>query len=115
MINDELLEQKPDRVVSARDVIRFISPFLFSVIIGVLYTCLIVNETTDGYLGKILPSTDGADLHQYLPVIIPAFVFSYVVQRKYMILIENISFSCIQAIIAILSLIASLVAVMVFM
>jgi hypothetical protein len=115
MVNDELLEGKPGRSVLPGSGIRFISPFLFSVIIGMIYTWLIVNETTNRYLGTMLPSTNGADLHQYLPIIFPAFVFSYVVQRKHMILIENISFSCIQAVIAILSLFASLIVVMVFM
>lgn len=114
VVNDELLERKPDRFRLPGNRIRFISAFLFSVIIGMIYTWLIVNETTNGYLRAILPSTDGADLYQYLPVIFPAFVFSYIVQRKHMILIENISFSCIQAIIAILSLFASLISVMVF-
>lgn len=115
MVKDHSLHQKRSRFLSQRDRIRFISPFLFSIIIGMAYTWLIVNETTNGYLGRILPSTDGPDLHQYLPVILPAFVYSYVVQRKHMILIENISFSCIQAIIAFLSLGASLIVVMVFM
>ncbi|MGQ8874311.1 hypothetical protein [Paenibacillus sp. TSA_86.1] len=113
MVNDELAERKPGRFVLPENRIRFIFPFLFSVIIGMIYTWLIVNETTNGYLGTILPSTDGADFHRYLPVILPAFVYSYVMQRKHMILIENISFSCIQAIIAILSLFVSLIAVMV--
>lgn len=115
MVNEELAERKPGRFVLPGNRIRFISPFLFSVIIGMIYTWLIVNETTNRYLGTILPSTNGADLHQYLPVIFPAFVFSVIVQRKYMIVIENISFSCIQAIVAILSLFISLLVVMVFM
>ncbi|MCP1132041.1 hypothetical protein NKT34_01920 [Paenibacillus polysaccharolyticus] len=115
MVNDELSEHKPGRFVLPGNRIRFISPFLFSVISGMIYTWLIVNETTNGYLGTLLPSTSVADLHQYLPVILPSFLFSYVVQRKHMILIENISFSCIQAMIAILSLFVSLIAVMVFM
>lgn len=115
MVNHELAERKSGRLLLSGNRIRFIFPFLFSVIIGMIYTWLIVNERTNRYLGTILPSTDGADFYQYLPVIFPAFVFSYVVQRKHMILIENISFSCIQAMIAILSLFASLIAVMVFM
>ncbi|WP_434749537.1 hypothetical protein [Paenibacillus amylolyticus] len=115
MVKDDLLHDKRGWFVLQRSVIRFASPFLFSVIIGVLYAWLIVNETTLEYLNIILPSTDGADLHQYLPIILPAFIFSYVVQRKHMIWIENISFSCIQVIIAFLSLVASLVVVWGFM
>lgn len=115
MVNDELLERKSGRFVLLENRIRFISPFLFSVIIGVLYAGMIMNETTMGYLHKLFPSSDRPDIYEYLPVILPSFVFSYVVRRKHMILIENISFSCIQAMIAILSLFVSLIVVMVFM
>lgn len=114
MVSDDRMHSKRGRFVLQGNRVRLISSFLFSIIIGVVYACLIVNETTMGYIHNILPSTDGPDLYQYLPIIVPSAVFSYLVQRRHMIFIENISFSCIQAITAFLSLAASLMVVMIF-
>ncbi|MDM5275822.1 hypothetical protein QUF95_00380 [Paenibacillus silvae] len=107
--------QKNGPFMQQRKAVRLISPFIFSVIIGAIYAALIVNETALIYINKILPSTDGPDLYQYLQVVLPAFVYSYARQRKHMIWIENLSFSCIQAVIAVLSFAVCLLVVMVMM
>ncbi|PYE48205.1 hypothetical protein DFQ00_10959 [Paenibacillus barcinonensis] len=113
MVNDDL-SPKNGRFVRQRKG-RLISPFIFSMMIGVIYAALITNETAIIYINKILPSTDGADLHQYLPVMLPAFIYSYAVQRKRIIWLENLSFSCIQALIAVMSFAACLVTAMLIM
>lgn len=107
--------QKNGPFMQQRKAVRLISPFIFSMIIGAIYAALIVNETALIYINKILPSTDGPDLYQYLQVVLPAFVYSYARQRKHMIWIENLSFSCIQAVIAVLSFAVCLLVVMVMM
>ncbi|MCK6076249.1 hypothetical protein [Paenibacillus silvae] len=107
--------QKNGPFMQQRKAVRLLSPFIFSMIIGALYAALIFNEKALIYINKILPSMDGPDLYQYLPVVFPAFVYSYAVQRKHMIWIENLCFSCIQAVIAVLSFAACLLVIMVMM
>ena len=73
---------------------------------------MIIDETIGGYVNKILPSKDGPDLHQYLPIVITVLIYSYFIQRKERIFLEKISFSCLHILIAILSFISSLIVIM---
>ncbi|KGP85127.1 hypothetical protein P364_0102955 [Paenibacillus sp. MAEPY2] len=93
-------------------IIQIAFQFFISAIIGVIYAFMIINETINEYLRNILPSNDGPNLHQYLPIVITVFIYSYFIQRKERIFLEKISFSCLHILLAILSFISTLIVIM---
>lgn len=110
MVND--LYRKVGPFFVRKNLILLAFQFFISALIGVIYTFMIIDETVSGYINKVLPSKDGPDLYQYLPIVIIVFIYSCFIQRKERIFIEKISFSCLHILIAILSCISSLVVIM---
>ncbi|OPG94369.1 hypothetical protein B2I21_30735 [Chryseobacterium mucoviscidosis] len=93
-------------------IIQIAFQFFISAIIGVIYAFMIINETIGGYINKVLPSNDGPNLHQYLPIVITVFIYSCFIQKKQRNVLEKISFSCLHIFIAILSFISSFVVIL---
>ncbi|KOY15881.1 hypothetical protein AMS66_14710 [Paenibacillus xylanivorans] len=110
MVND--LYQKIGLLFLKKNLIQLAFQFFISALIGVIYAFMIINETIGGYINKVLPSMDGPDLHQYLPIVITVLIYSCFIQRKERIFLEKISFSCLHILIAILSFISSLIVIM---
>jgi hypothetical protein len=110
MVND--LYQKIGLLFLKKNLIQLAFQFFISALIGVIYAFMIINETINEYLRNILPSNDGPNLHQYLPIVITVFIYSCFIQRKERIFLEKISFSCLHILIAILSFISTLIVIM---
>ena len=104
--------EKLVRLFLRKNPVKLSAQFFITAIIGVIYAFMIIDETIGGYVNKILPSKDGPDLHQYLPIVITVLIYSYFIQRKERIFLEKISFSCLHILIAILSFISSLIVIM---
>ncbi|MGF9697926.1 hypothetical protein [Paenibacillus sp. MABNR03] len=92
-----------------KDLVQVAAQFFISGIIGVIYGCMLIDETIGGTINKVLPSSDGPDLHLYLPVVIIVLIYTYFIQKKERIFLEKISFSCLHIIIAIISCFSSCV------
>lgn len=108
MIKD--LHQKRGPITHNKGLVQVAFSFFISAIIGLIYSFMIIDETIGGYIHKILPSREGPDLHQYLPVVITVLIYSYFNQKKKRRnVLEKISFTCFQIIIAITSCIFSLI------
>lgn len=88
------------------------SPFYISAIIGIIYGFMIYDETIRGYMNIVLPSKDGPDIHQYLPVVIAVVIYSYISQKKQRNFLKIITFSCLNICIAILSCFVTLIALL---
>lgn len=110
MVND--LYRKMGPFFLKNRIIQLAFQFLVSATIGVIYALMIVNETINEYIQKILPSNDGPDLHQYLPIVITVFIYSCFIQKKQRYVLEKISFSCLHIFIAILSFISSFIVIL---
>lgn len=110
MVND--LYRKIGLLFLKKNLVQLASQFFISALIGVIYTLMIIDETIGGYIHEVLPSKDGPNLHQYLPIVITVLIYSCFIQRKERIFIEKISFSCLHILIAILSCISSLIVIM---
>lgn len=80
MIKD--LHQKRGPITHNKGLVQVAFSFFISAIIGVIYSFMIIDETIGGYIHKILPSREGPDLHQYLPVVITVLIYSYFNQKK---------------------------------
>ncbi|MCL6662435.1 hypothetical protein ACMX2M_30240 [Paenibacillus polymyxa] len=111
MVND--LYRKRGWFFLKNDVVQTLFQFSISAIIGVIYGVMLVNETIGGLINKLLPSTDGPDLHLYLPVVITVFIYSCFIQKRQRILLEKISFSCLHIFVALLGCISSVVVLLV--
>ncbi|KLU57163.1 hypothetical protein EL84_07980 [Paenibacillus sp. VT-400] len=111
MVNNRYRKRKPFFVKNA--VIQILFQFAVSAIIGSIYGFMMVNETIGRYINKLLPSTDGPDLHLYLPVVITVFIYSCLIQERQRILLEKISFSCLHIFVALLGCISSVVVLLV--
>ncbi|CAH1201855.1 hypothetical protein PAECIP111890_02035 [Paenibacillus sp. JJ-223] len=107
MIND--LYRKLVPLFLKNNLVQVAAQFFVSGIIGVIYGCMLIDETIGGYINKVLPSSDGPDLYLYLPLVITVFIYSYFIQKKQRILLEKISCSCLHSFIAVLSCIFSCV------
>lgn len=111
MIKD--LHRKWGPITDNKGLVQVAFSFFISAIIGIIYSFMIIDETIGGYIQKVLPSREGPDLHQYLPVVITVLIYSYFSQIKRRNVLEKISFTCIQIIIAIASCIFSLIVLLV--
>lgn len=111
MVND--LYRKRVLFFTKNDVVRTLFQFFISAIIGVIYGVMLINEKTGGYINKLLPSTDGPDLHLYLPVVMTVFVYSCFIQKKQRIFLEKISFGCLHIFVALLSCVSAVVVLLV--
>lgn len=80
MIKD--LHRKLGLITHNKGLVQVAFSFLISAIIGVIYSFMIIDETIGGYIHKILPSREGPDLHQYLPVVITVLIYSYFNQKR---------------------------------
>mgnify|MGYP001073044051 CR=1 FL=1 len=103
------LHRKLGPIILSKDLIQVVFSFFISAIIGVIYSFMIIDETIGGYINRVLPSKAGPDLHQYLPVVITVLIYSFFIQKKNRNVLEKISFTCLQNIIAIVSCICSLI------
>lgn len=88
MVNNTYRKRDPFFVKNA--VVQILFQFAVSAIIGSIYGFMMVNETIGRYINKLLPSTDGPDLHLYLPVVITVFIYSCLIQKRQRILLEKI-------------------------
>lgn len=111
MVND--LCRKRVLFYTKNDVVRTLFQFSISAIIGVIYGVMLINEIVGGYINKLLPSTDGPDVHLYLPVVVTVFVYSCFIQKKQRIVLEKISFSCLHIFVALLSCVSAVVVLLV--
>lgn len=111
MVND--LCRKRVLFYTKNDVVRTLFQFSISAIIGVIYGVMLINEIVGGYINKLLPSTDGPDVHLYLPVVVTVFVYSCFIQKKQRIILEKISFSCLHIFVALLSCVSAVVVLLV--
>lgn len=112
MIKD--LHRKLGPITHKKGLVQVAFSFFISGMIGVIYSFMIIDETIGGYIHKIFPSREGPDLHQYLPVVITVLIYSYFNQKKKRRnVLEKISFTCFQIIIAITSCIFSLILLLV--
>ncbi|WP_458124008.1 hypothetical protein [Paenibacillus sp. Z3-2] len=101
--------RKRDPLFVNNAVVQVLFQFAVSAIIGIIYGCMMVNETIGRYINERLPSTDGPDLHLYLPIVVTVFVYSCFIQKKQRILLEKISFSCLHIFVALLSCFSSVI------
>lgn len=111
MVND--LCRKGGLFFTKNNVVRTLFQFSISAIIGIIYGFMMLNETIGGYINKFLPSTDGPDVHLYLPVVVTVFVYSCLIQKKQRIVLEKISFSCLHIFVALLSCVSAVVVLLV--
>ncbi|MBY0118538.1 hypothetical protein MHB43_26760 [Paenibacillus sp. FSL H8-0317] len=111
IVNDRYRKHDPFFVKNA--VVQILFQFAVSAIIGIIYGFMMVNETIGRYINKLLPSTDGPDLHLYLPVVVTVFIYSCLIQKRQRILLEKISFSCLHILVALLGCISSVVVLLV--
>ncbi|MGV2962905.1 hypothetical protein NST33_25670 [Paenibacillus sp. FSL L8-0435] len=111
IVNDRYRKHDPFFVKNA--VVQILFQFAVSAIIGIIYGFMMVNETIGRYINKLLPSTDGPDLHLYLPVVVTVFIYSCLIQKRQRILLEKISFSCLHILVALLGCICSVVVLLV--
>ncbi|ETT55929.1 hypothetical protein PAEAM_58020 [Paenibacillus sp. GM1FR] len=111
MVNNRYRKREPFFVKKA--VVQILFQFAVSAIIGSIYGFMMVNETIGRYINKLLPSTDGPDLHLYLPVVITVFIYSCFIQKKQRIFLEKISFSCLHILVALISCFSSVVVLLV--
>lgn len=107
MVND--IYQKSAPSFFKKSLVQSSFQFLIPVIIGVIYGFMINDETTRGYINQALPSQAGPDLHQYLPLVIAVFVYSYFIQKKQRNLLKKTILICLHIFIAVLSFFSSLV------
>lgn len=107
MIKD--LSRKRSPITHNKGLVQVAFSFFISAIIGIIYSFMIIDETIGGYIHKVLPSREGPDLHQYLPVVFTVLIYSYFSQKKRRNVLEKISFTCLQIIIAIASFVFSLI------
>lgn len=87
IVNDRYRKHDPFFVKNA--VVQILFQFAVSAIIGIIYGFMMVNETIGRYINKLLPSTDGPDLHLYLPVVVTVFIYSCLIQKRQRILLEK--------------------------
>lgn len=111
MVHD--LYRKRDQFFVKNAIVQILFQFAVSAIIGIIYGFMMVNETIGGYINKLLPSTDGPDLHLYLPVVITVFIYSCFIQKRQRIFLEKISFSCLHIFVALLGCISSVIVLLV--
>lgn len=111
MVND--LYRKRVLFFTKNDVVLTLFQFSISALIGVIYGVMLVNETIGGLINKLLPSTDGPDLHLYLPIVVAVFIYSCFIQKRQRILLEKISFSCLHIFVALLSCVSSVIVLLV--
>ncbi|MEK4663471.1 hypothetical protein MHH93_16440 [Priestia sp. FSL H7-0729] len=111
MVNE--LYGKRGLFFTENNVVRTVFQFSISAIIGVIYGFMMLNETIGEYINKLLPSTDGPDLHLYLPVVVTVFVYSCFIQKKQRIVLEKISFSCLHIFVALLSCVSAVAVLLV--
>lgn len=111
MVND--LCRKGGLFFTKNNVVRTLFQFSISAIIGIVYGFMMLNESIGGYINKLLPSTDGPDVHLYLPVVVTVFVYSCLIQKKQRIVLEKISFSCLHIFVALLSCVSAVVVLLV--
>ncbi|WP_145407608.1 hypothetical protein [Paenibacillus xylanexedens] len=111
---DNELYHKPRLYFLKHKRVQVASHFLVSVLFGVSYGLMIDNDTMRGIISTVLPSTDGSDIHQYLPVVIMVLIYLYLIRRKLRgNLLEKISFSCLLIITALISFVSSLVIILI--
>ncbi|KQY94400.1 hypothetical protein ASD24_02230 [Paenibacillus sp. Root52] len=107
---DNELYRKPRFYFLTHKRVQVASHFLVSALFGVSYGLMIDNDMMRGIISTVLPSTDGSDIHQYLPVVIMVLIYLYLIRRKLRgNLLEKISFSCLLITTALISFISSLV------
>lgn len=94
------------------DVVQTIFQFAVSAVFGIIYGFMLINETIGGFIHKLLPSTDGPDLHLYLPIVVTVFIYSCFIQKKQRIFIEKISFSCLHIFVALLGCVSAVIVVL---
>ncbi|MFX3645943.1 MAG: hypothetical protein ACE3K2_15135 [Paenibacillus sp.] len=107
------LYRKRGLFFTKNDVVQTLFQFSVSAIIGVIYGVMLINETMGGFINKLLPSTDGPDLHLYLPVVVAVIIYSCFIQKKQRILLEKISFSCLHIFVALLGCVSSVIVLLV--
>ncbi|PQP80951.1 hypothetical protein C0Q44_24740 [Paenibacillus sp. PCH8] len=91
------------------DVVQILFQFFISAILGIIYGFMMINETIGRYINELLPSTDGPDIHLYLPIVVTVFIYSCFIQKKQRILLEKISFSCLHIFVALLGCVSSVI------
>lgn len=101
--------RKRDPLFVKNAVVQVLFQFAVSAIIGIIYGCMMVNQTIGRYINERLASTDGPDLHLYLPIVVTVFVYSCFIQKKQRILLEKISFSCLHIFVALISCFSSVI------
>lgn len=107
MVNDKYLRLAPSFL--KKDLVQFSTQLLIPAIIGVIYGFMINDETTREYINQALHSQAGPDLHQYLPLVIAVFVYSYFIQKKQSNLLKRTILIFLHIFIAVLSFLSSLV------
>ncbi|MDQ0169380.1 hypothetical protein J2T19_000820 [Paenibacillus tundrae] len=113
MVNE--LYRKPRSYFLRQKRVQVASHFLVSALLGLVYALMIVNDTTRGIISTVLPSTDGSDIHQYLPVVIMVIIYLYLIRTTLpRNRLNKISFSCLLIITAEMSFVFSFVSLIVF-
>lgn len=111
MVSNRYRKRDPFFVKNA--VVQILFQFAVSAIIGIIYGFMMVNETIGEYINERLPSTDGPDLHLYLPIVVTVFIYSCFIQKKQRILLEKISYSCLHIFVALISCFSSVIVLLI--